>query len=148
MSFLHITSLGQTFMASCQTSHISYQLEALGESKPSLKGCSAELRYLCLAALAAIFKKYTVIESHISSIKTRKIICAGASNAGAWQGLCSTGWLPNCKGDFLPQCTSLVKFSLKYDQQFSSGRVCHCWCLAEVYAPRMISNILWSLTWL
>ena len=61
------------------------KLAALGECKPSL-----ECRYLCLAALATIFKKSMVIESHISSIKTRKIICAGASNAGAWQGLRST----------------------------------------------------------
>ena len=57
------------------------KLEALGEHKPSL-----ERRYLRLPALAAIFIKSMVIESHISSIKARKIIWAGASNAGAWQG--------------------------------------------------------------
>ena len=58
-------------------------------SKHSERKRSFELSYLHLAALAAIFKKSTVIESHISSIKTRKIMWAGASNAGAWQGLCS-----------------------------------------------------------
>ena len=39
------------------------KLEALGEHKPSL-----ERRYLHLVALAAVFKKAMVIESHISSM--------------------------------------------------------------------------------
>ena len=32
------------------------------------------------------------------------------------------------------------KIFMKYDQQFLSGRVRHCWCLAEVCAPHMISK--------
>ena len=49
-------------------------------------------------------------------------------------------WLANS----LSQCTSVVKFSWKYDQQFSSGWVRQCWCLAEVCTLQMISKILWG----
>ena len=49
----------------------------------------------------------------------------------------------------LSQCTSLVKFSWKYDQQFSSGQVGHCWCLVWGYAlhgwfPNYYENFLGS----
>ena len=71
-----------------------------------------------------------------------------------WQcGITNQG--PHSKDEFqivmktsLSQCISLAKFSWKYNQQFLSGREHHCWCLAEVYTPRMISKILWELSWL
>ena len=56
-------------------------------------------------------KKSTVIGSHISSIKTRKLIWAGASNAGAWQGLCSTDDFQIVMETSLSQFTSLEKNS-------------------------------------
>ena len=114
-----------------------------------IEGHSVERRYLSPpGSIGAIFKKSTVIGSHISSIKTRKIIWAGPSIAGAWQGLWSTDGFQIVIKTSLSNCTSLVKFSWKYDQQFSFGRVRHCWCLAEVCTPRMISKILWGLSWL
>ena len=75
------------------------------------------------------------------------IMWAGTSIAGAWQGLHSTDDFQIVMETSLSQCTSLLKFSWKYDQQFSSGRVRNCWCLAEVWAPRMISKILWWFSW-
>ena len=36
---------------------------------------------------------------------------------------------------------SLVKVSWRYDLELSSGEVRHCWCLAEVCAPRMSSKM-------
>ena len=60
------------------------------ESRSLLDGHSVERKYLRLAAFAAMFKKSTVKENHISSIRTRKLFWAGASHAGAWQSLLST----------------------------------------------------------
>ena len=76
-----------------------------------LEGRSVERRYFCLEALAAIFKKSTVIESNISSIRTRKIIWAGVSIAGAWQGLHFTDDFQTVMKTSLSQCTLVVKFS-------------------------------------
>ena len=145
ITIITITTITLGALGKCKPS-----LSATGEHKPSLgeynqraqASVKATDRYKhlmarCLAALTAIFKMSTVIESHISSIKTRKI-----SNAGAWQGLLSMDDFQMVMEASLSQRTSLVKFLRHYDQQFLSDRVRHCWCLAEVCSPRMISKIL------
>ena len=58
------------------------------------------------------------------------------------KSLCIPNDLQNVVEASMSQDTSLIKFSLRSDQQLSSGLVHHCRCLPEVCVPDNFQNVM------